>query len=201
MNKFTIMLKIGLTGNIGAGKSYIASKFEELGIPVFNSDESSKKILEWPKVIDKIEKVFGESVVINATIDKEQLGNIVFNNKSYLKELQDLLYPYVEKDLNSWYAEQEAKEDVPPYVIVESAIILENNKQDIFDKIITVIAPKDIRIERVIERNGSKEYFERAEKNQLKQNEKIKIADYVIQNDNKEDVIEAIKEIHEEIIS
>ena len=189
-------MKIGITGNIGSGKSYVCNILSELGVPIYNSDIEARKYLYYPDVLKKIKNYFDECIFLRGALDRKRLGEIVFSDKEKLKYLQSLIYPYLEKDLNEWYEKQGTI-----YSIIESATLFETGLDKTLNRVITVSAPKDIRMKRVLFRdNVSEEYFNLVESNQMNQEEKISNSDYVIINHNT-DVIKEVTNLNKQILS
>lgn len=193
------MIKVGLTGNIGSGKSLVSQAFEALGIPVFNADLEARKILNSNEVVQKIKTTFGVEVVQrNNEIDRKKLATIVFNSESELEKLNLLIHPRLRSEFHNWSREYNDK----PYVIQEAAILFENNFHHLMDKIITVSAPFDLRLKRVLERdNTSKKDVLSRMKNQWPDGEKEKLSDFVIHNNGSEMLLPQILKIHQELIS
>tara|TARA_Y100000814_G_C12293310_1_gene389223 strand:- start:268 stop:867 length:600 start_codon:yes stop_codon:yes gene_type:complete len=175
-------LKIGLTGGIGSGKTTISSIFESLNIPVFNSDQISKYILQDNKcVIETIVQKFGKTIIKNNQINTAKLAKIVFSDKIKLITLNNIIHPHVLNKFNDWIRNKDSK-----YIIKESAILFESKTYQQLDKIILVQSPLHIRIERTCKRdNRTKEDVKNIIKNQIKDAEAIKYADYIIKNNNK----------------
>jgi len=169
---------IGLTGGIGSGKSTIANLFIQKKIPVYNSDIEAKKIMQLPKTILSIQNKFGKSIIKNNQIDTKELATMAFSNPDKLKVLNQIIHPLVKNDFEKWLQLQQSK-----FVIKESAILFEAGIDKNCDAIITVTAPKEVRIERVISRDNStrKEVLNRI-KNQWTEDRKVAKSDFVIQN-------------------
>ena len=141
------MLKIGLTGNIGSGKTMVSGIFTTLGIPVYHADEESKKFLDDPTVKNEILKQFGYSILTNSQeINRRSLASIVFTDPIALQVLNSILHPRVMVDFRQWAECQLNK----PYVIQEAAIIFESGLTEEFDYIIHTSCPKEMAIDRVI---------------------------------------------------
>ena len=188
--------KIGLTAGIGCGKSLIARVFENLGISVFYSDKEAKRLYENPSFLQEIVKRFGESVIENGEFQARKLADIVFNDRNKLQELNELIHPKVFEIFDQWSEKQKS-----PYVIMESAILFENGLQTHFDKIISISTPEDIVIRRVMARDGcSKEQVCARMTNQMSQNEKNALADYLIVHDDSKMLIPQILNIHTDIL-
>jgi len=188
------MLKVGLTGNIGSGKSTVAEIFETLGLPVYHADEESKKFLDDPAVINELIKHFGYGILSNDQfIQKRALASLVFSDPAALKLLTSILHPRVIRDFGEWIKTYETL----PYIIQEAAIIFENGLQKGYDKIIHVACPPEEAIERVIRRDqmNRTEVLRRLQF-QMNEEEKAAMADYVIQNNGSELVIPQVLALH-----
>jgi len=193
------MLKIGLTGSIGSGKSTIASLFRVLGIPVYIADIEAKKFLEDPDVIMRITALTGNDVLTpEGEIDRRVLASKVFGDPEKLQELNSIIHPRVRKHFTHW-AEMH---QYSPYIVQESAIIFESGFYTMFDLIIVVSAPEEERINRVILRDGFKreEVISRIE-NQWPEYLKIEKADFEIKNSDVDMAIPQVLKIHKEIIN
>ncbi len=190
---------IGLTGGIGSGKSTVGKVFYELGIPVYNADtEANKLINSSPEIIRKLKKTFGEDIYDKKNnLERKKLANIIFNDKKMLNKVNSIVHPAVKKDFLKWVSEQTSK-----YVIKEAAILFESGSYKEVDKIITVIAPKNIKILRVCKRDCvSIEKVEERIKNQMPDNLKVLKSNYVIYNDEIRLVLPQIIKIHNKIIN
>ena len=174
------MKRIGITGNIGSGKSYVCKMFENLGIPVFYSDDETKKLYLIPSVKELIINRFGEEVYFeNGTLNKKLLSYHLFKNEEAMQFIESVLYQALDKRFDEWCDEQKS-----PYVLYESAILFEKNYQKFFDKIIFVSAPEDLRLQRVMLRDDCTEENVRSRMRlQLGEDLKISKADFVIYND------------------
>ncbi len=190
---------VGLTGGIGSGKSTVARMFEQLGIPVYFSDDEAKRLMVTSEdLIQAIKNRFGEEAYDKKSLNTAYLARLVFNDPERLRALNELVHPMVEKHFRDWVSKQDAA-----YVIQENPLLFEKNRQDEYDAIVVVTAPTPIRIERVRSRDGvSRAEVEARLKNQLDQDDKTERADYVIQNDGDlascRQVVEAI---HKSILS
>ena len=140
---------IGLTGGIGSGKTTIANYLKSLGIPVYNSDDQAKKILYLPETIDSLKSAFGNVVFTNELFDKDKLAKLVFNNPEQLKVLNQIIHPAVKVDFENWLKANKNS----PLVIKEAAILFESGSYKDCDVIISICAPQEMRIQRVIERD------------------------------------------------
>jgi dephospho-CoA kinase len=192
------MLKIGITGGIGSGKSTVCRIFEILGVPVYYADLESKMLLESnPQVKDKIVMTFGSSICDpSGAIDRKKLAGIVFNDKAALDKLNAITHPAVALHFENWIRQQTST-----YILKEAAILIESGTYKQLDKIIVVDAPIDLKIDRTIKRDRvSKEEVERRIKNQMPDAEKIKHADFVIKNDEQQLLIPQVLELHQKFM-
>lgn len=175
-------IKVGVTGAIGAGKTFVSSIFEKLGFPVFNSDIEAKKCMQSDVyLIEKIKVVFGDKVYENNILQKNILSEIIFNDNDKLKSLNHLIHPVVSKNFINWCGNQNS--DI---IIKEAAILFESGSNNILDKIICVSAKEDIRIKRVMSRDKcDKNHVLSIMSKQMTQKEKEKLSDFIIINDDK----------------
>jgi dephospho-CoA kinase len=174
------MLRIGITGGIGSGKSTVSKILQTMGYPVFNSDVEARKILFHSKDLHrKLKENFGEEIVVNGIPDKVSLAKIVFSSKEKLKMLNELIHPLVRISFEEWILKQKSK-----IVIKEAAILIESGAYKECDKIIVVKSPEELRIKRVMKRDSvTEEEVKMRMKNQLSINELMKFADFLIEND------------------
>ena len=193
------MVKVGLTGGIGSGKTTVSNFLLEYGIQVYNSDSQGKKLMNTNlELISDIVNIFGESVYNNGILNTNLLSSIVFSDPEKIKQLNNLVHPKVAEDFNQWVG----KNNNQPILIKEAAILIESGAYLNMDKIILVISKKSNRIKRVSKRDNSD--FESIEKRinfQLTDDEKIQYADYIIENnssldDLKNEVLRVINEIN-----
>lgn len=178
MKKSTTKI-IGLTGGIGSGKTTAAKYFEELGFPLYNSDLRARKLQnENPEVIQKIKDVFGEEAYNDEGMNRPFIASKTFNDKEKLKQLNAIVHPAVFNDFKTWIEEQNTD-----YVIKEAAILIESGSYKDCDIIISVVADKEIRIARTIERDGlTREQILNRMANQLTDEERKEYSDYIIDN-------------------
>jgi len=192
------MYTIGLTGGMGSGKTTVARIFECLGIPVYYADAEAKKLIfKNPMLKAQLKKLLGkEAYHNNGRPNKQYIASKIFTNKAILKSMNAIVHPVVREDFILWTKRQDSA-----YVIEESAIIFEINGQSHFDKVIIVTAEQSIRIGRIIQRDktSKKAILERM-KNQLSDEIKIPLADYVIHNNGDKSLITQITEIHKQIL-
>ncbi|PAM95037.1 dephospho-CoA kinase [Flavobacterium sp. IR1] len=185
---------IGLTGGIGSGKTTIANYFQELGVPVYIADDGAKKVMRSDEVVKRIKMAFGESIFEEGVLNRANLANIVFNNAEELKKLNAIVHPAVKKDFQAWLLQHKNY----TYVIYEAAILFESGTYKDCDVIITVTAPEETRIERVLKRdNTTRAQVLSRMRMQLNDEIRISKSNYVINNDNlkkaKEEIVEIVK--------
>ncbi|MGB5392912.1 MAG: dephospho-CoA kinase [Lutimonas sp.] len=182
---------VGLTGGIGSGKSTVAKMFQDLGVPIYNSDFEAKRIMrDSLEIKNGLVDLFGEQVFDKGELNRRYLASLVFNNPPLLAQLNELVHPAVANDFGKWISRQNAE-----IVMQESALIFENGKEDKFDAVILVTAPKEMRIERLKKRDhSSSQEIDSRMKNQLDDKEKISRADYVIENI---DILETERKVNE----
>ena len=187
------MKKIGITGNIGSGKSYVCKMFENLGIPVFYSDDETKKLYLIPSVKKLITNRFGQEVYFyDGTLNRKLLSYHLFKNEEAMRYIESVLYPALDQHFDEWCEQQKS-----PYVLYESAILFEKDYQKFFNKIIFVSAPEDIRLQRVMTRDDCTEENVRSRMRlQLDEDMKISKADFVIYNDGIKAVEPQVLEIN-----
>lgn len=176
-------IKIGLTGGIGSGKTFVGGIFSKFNIPIFNADIEAKRcMVEDHSLKKRIKHVFGDEVYKDGILENKILAQIVFNDKKKLEELNQLVHPVVKRRFEDWCATKKAK-----IVIKEAAILFESDSHLEHDKVICISAPEEIRIDRVIKRDKiSREQVLARIERQILQDEKEKLSDFVILNDEVE---------------
>jgi len=187
-------LKIGITGGIGSGKTYICRLFEALGIPVYNADEEAKRLMNTDiRIKEKLIAQFGESTYKDGLLDRAFLANMVFSDKDKLELLNGIVHPIVIQEAKDW-----AERQITRYSLKEAALLFESGSYKELDYTILVTAPMDIRIQRVIERDGTTEQQvqERINK-QLSDEEKLQLADFVIVNDGITPLLPQVWTLHQ----
>jgi len=192
------MKRIGLTGNIGTGKSTVARIFEILGVPVYHADVRSRDFLDFEEVKEQVTSLFGTHLINSQQkVDRKALAEIVFRDKDSLSALNAILHPLVEADFNSWCISHSDKN----YILQEAAILFESGFSRLFDAIIMVSAPEEICISRVMKRDiiSREMVFDRM-RNQWPQQEKQKLADYQVVNDEINMLIPQVLAIHQNIL-
>ena len=188
------MFTVGLTGGIGSGKTTVCRVFSVLGIPVFNSDEQAKLLLQDdPEVKAAVLQLFGSSVYPAGVLDKKALAQLVFNDPKALAGLNAIVHPAVRRAFKEWAESQQA-----PYVINEAAILVETGAYPSFDRLVTVEAPEDVRLARVMARDGSpEEQVRQRMSNQATEAQRREVAHAVIENDGYSMVLPQVLALHE----
>ena len=189
-------MRIGITGNIGTGKSYVCDLFKSLGVPVFDSDREAKLLYDLPEVRKKMVERFGANIYNeDGALDRRLMASKVFADACALGYVESVLYPVLNKRFAEWADSQET-----PFVLYESALIFEKHLEGMFDAIIVVAASETVRIRRVMARDHCSEEQVRARMAmQLPQSEKVAKADYVIvheEDDEDEYLLEQVDRIH-----
>ena len=187
---------VGLTGGIGSGKTTVASIFEKLGIPVYNSDQRAKDLYSESQELKKLMQAhFGVDIYTGNEINRPKLAEIVFNNKAELEVLNAFVHPLLQRDFEYWNENQKA-----PYVLREAAILIESGAYKLCDKIIVITANKEVRIKRVTQRdNTTQEQVKSRIANQLSDSERLKFADFKISNNTNDSLIEQVLQIHTQL--
>lgn len=189
---------VGLTGGIGSGKSTVAGFFQKIGVPVFIADEVAKALLtDSTEVIKKVTALLGTDAYKNGIPDRKYIAGEVFVHPEKLKKLNKIIHPEVGKKFEEWRKKQKS-----PYVIKEAAILFESGGAEECDLIITVTAPVETRINRVITRDGvSRESVLARINNQWSDEEKIQLSDFTIVNTDIEETRKQIEDIHGKILN
>lgn len=191
-------LRLGITGGIGSGKTSVCRVFHVLGIPCFSADPAAKEIMDSDQdVMRKLNSIAGKDLYQKGSLDRMELARLIFNNNSLLSEVNSLIHPIVFQQFNKWQQEQES-----PYVIMEAAILFESGAAKLVDRVATVVAPVEERIQRVMARNnlGREQIIERM-RNQMDDEQRIKLSDYVIHNSENDMIIPAILKIHGDLLN
>lgn len=191
------MLRIGITGGIGSGKSTVAGIFGVLGIPVYSSDDASKRLMVEDENLKKnIITSFGESSYSNGILNRKYLASQVFNNPRKMALLNALVHPATLNDAAKWMEKQKSA-----YVIKEAALIFESGSDKNLDYVIGVQSPKELRIKRVMKRNNvTRGEVEARMKLQLDEDEKMNRCDFIIANDEQQLLIPQVISLHEKFL-
>ena len=190
------MLKIGITGNIGSGKTTVSKVFEILGVPVFYADDAAKKVMTHdPLLVGQLINAFGAgSFFSDGALNRKHIADIVFKDEAQLQLLNSLVHPAVFRAFNQWVANIKNV----PYVLKEAALLFESDSYKMCDQTILVTAPLELRINRVMQRDG----LQRAdilnrENKQFTEEKKKTLANFIIKNDDTELVIPQVLELHD----
>ncbi len=188
---------IGITGGIGSGKTKALSFFKSRNVPCYEADIRAKSLMNSnPELIKTIKSFFGDEIYDKSGLNNKMLAKIVFEDRNLLKNLNDSVHPFVRSDFNRFVSKQKSN-----IVVHESAILFEHGLQKYFDKIILLITPIEIRIQRLIKRDSLSldEVYKRID-NQMGDKEKISLADYVVKNLDWEDTIMQLDKIYSEVL-
>ena len=194
------MFSVGITGGIGSGKSTVCGIFSRLGIPVFNADQESKNLLDSDPALRKlIRQNFGKSIYkASGAVDRKKLAAIVFADPARLNLLNSLVHPAVKRRFSAWVSEQTNV----PYVIKEAAILFESGSWKDVDHVVTVLSPRELRISRVMQRDGiARSLVEERMSHQMSEEEKVKRSGSVIYNDEKKMVLPQVLKLHREFFA
>jgi dephospho-CoA kinase len=192
------MKKIGITGGIGSGKSIVCEVFRTLGVSVYNADIHAKILLdEDTNLQDKVRQTFGQDIFSMGKLNRKALADKVFNNPSELNKLNKIIHPAVSSDFEKWVFLHQAES----YILKEAAIIFESGTYKQLDAVILVYAPIEIRIERVMLRDhiNKNKVIERIQ-NQMSDEEKKKLSDFMIYNDENHSIIHQVLSLHQQFI-
>jgi dephospho-CoA kinase len=190
------MLKIGLTGGIGSGKSTVAKVFEVLGIPVYYSDDAARRVMNEDEGLRaQIISAFGNAAYTTGGLDRVYVAGLVFNNPEKLARLNAIVHPATIADSENWMRQQ-----TTPYAIKEAALIFESGAQRNLDYVIGVYAPHALRVLRAMKRDhATKEKIASVKDRQIDEAIKMKLCDFVIINDEQQAVIPQVMQLHEKL--
>jgi dephospho-CoA kinase len=191
-------VKLGVTGGIGSGKTSVCRVFSVLGVPLFSADQEARFIMENDRsIMLSINSIAGKDLYPGGSLDRMQLAAIIFNNKILLEKVNALVHPVVFDHYLKW-----EKKQTTPYTIMEAAILFESGASELVDRKLTVVAPVEERINRIIERNQmTREQIQERIRNQWDDEARIKLSDYVIYNSDNEMIIPAVLKIHDDIVN
>ena len=191
------MLKIGLTGGIGSGKSTVAKVFQTLGIPVYYADDAAKELMNNNEGLkQQIILHFGKDVYENKVLNRKLLAQKVFNNPTQLHLLNSLVHPATIQAAEDWFVQQKA-----PYCIKEAALIFESGSQQNLDFVIGVYTPTTLRLQRVMQRDkATKEEVQQRMDKQIDETIKMRLCDFVVTNNEQELLIPQVMALHEKFI-
>lgn len=190
-------LKIGITGGIGSGKTFICRLFQMLGVPVYNADEEAKKLMNTDsRIREKLVAQFGQAVYKDGQLDRAFLARVVFSDAQKLQILNSIVHPIVIQEAKDWAARQKTR-----YSLKEAALLFESGSYKELDYTILVTAPLDLRVQRVMHRDGMTEQqvLERISK-QLSDEEKLQLTDFVIVNDGITPLLPQVWTLHQKFL-
>jgi len=192
------MIRVGLTGGIGSGKSLVCSILDRLGIPVYKADAEARRLMnDEPLLRTKIVESFGDQAYENEGLNREFLATQVFGDAKKLELMNSLVHPAVREDFLKW-ADQHREY---PYVVEEAAILFESGAFREMDQTVLVTAPEELRIKRVMERDGSeREAVLKRMGHQRKEEELLKLADHVIVNDGEQMLLPQVIDLHNKLL-
>lgn len=187
----------GLTGGMGSGKTTVAKMFNDLGVPVYIADVEAKRLMhESDEVVKSVKELFGEDAYENGKLNRTLIANAVFGNKEKLEALNTIVHPAVYSDFKKWVSQQET-----PYVLKEAAIIFENGGEKQLDFTILVTAPKEVRIQRVLNRDNMDRAAVISRMNHQWSDERKKaLATFCIENTDLADTEAHVKYLHNQLI-
>ena len=186
-------IKVGITGGIGSGKSTVCEVFKLLGVPVFEADAVAKQLQNAnQKIKDELIRLFGKDIYTReGVVDRKKLADIIFNDDLKLAKVNELIHPFVREEFKNWLKKQDSA-----YIVHEAAILFESGFYKMMDFTILVLAPKEQRIERIMKRDGiSREIIMQRITKQWDEEEKQKLASFVINNDHQNLIIPEIIKI------
>lgn len=194
------MLKVGITGGIGSGKTTVCAIFATIGVPIYYADDRAKELMvSDEQLIQSIQDLLGEQAYhADKSLNRAFIAQQVFNDKNLLQQLNAIVHPAVFKDKQNWYETHQTKK----YTLYETAILFESGSYKMLDKIITVFAPKEERIARTMKRDNlsREEVLSRMDK-QISEEEKMSKSDFIIYNDHSQPLIHQVLTIHQQLIS
>lgn len=192
------MMRVGLTGGIGSGKSTVAAIFEEMGIPVFYADDEAKQLYHEPDVRSEVITLLGEDAYDQEHLNKTYVANRVFKDEALLNKLNAIIHPRVGEQWEQWCVNHSHA----PYIIKEAAIMIEAGAHKDLDRIVVVEAPEEVRIERVMKRDGTdREEVEQRVQNQWSQEQRREYASDIINNDGTASLIHQVRDLHNRFLA
>ncbi len=191
------MIKIGITGGIGSGKSTVAQFFTVLGIPVYAADEAGKRLMnENETVKNQVKKLFGEAAYSNGILNRKFIADIVFTNEEKLAQLNAIVHPATLQDADDWMNSQHS-----PYAVKEAAIMFESGAHEHLDYIIGVAAPTPLRIQRAMQRdNATREQVIARMSRQINETIKMRLCNFIIYNDEQQLLIPQVLQLHSTLL-
>lgn len=191
------MLKIGITGGIGSGKSTVAKLFTVLGIPVYSADEAARRVMhENESLRQSVQQLFGGLAYENGILNRKYIAGIVFNDPEKLARLNAIVHPVTLKDADDWMQNQQT-----PYALKEAALLFESGAHEHLDYVIGVSAPAALRIQRAMQRDHiSREEVTARMSRQIDETIKMRLCDYIIYNDEQQLVIPQVLALHQQLM-
>ena len=192
------MIKVGVTGGIGSGKTLVCSAISAMGYPIYNADSQAKHIVDSdPEVVAAIKNLFGDSIYVDGHLNRKKVSSLVFTDQQLLDKLNGIVHPAVAEHFNSWVLSNRSRS----MVVKEAAILFESGAYKGLDKTIVVTAPIEVRIKRIQERDGfDRESIMNRIRNQYPQEELVKLSDYVIENDGVKLILPQIVNVINDIL-
>jgi dephospho-CoA kinase len=193
------MFQVGVTGGIGSGKTLVCSVFNKIGIPVYDADSRARTLMnQEPGLVSEIRELLGPEAYREGSLNRKYVAGKVFTDPDLLNQLNGIVHPAVREDYLQWVREQAGV----PYVIEEAAILFESGAHRFMDLTVLVYAPEDLRIRRVMERDGVSEGYVRVRmRRQMNEDEKRELADKMINNDETEMLLPQIIRLHQHIVN
>jgi dephospho-CoA kinase len=191
------MIKVGVTGGIGSGKSIVCRVFESLGIPVYYADNHSRRLVDSePDIRKKLVDLFGPDIYTGGTLNRPRFAAVIFADPKLLEAANDIIHPYVREDFDRWSRSYTEKK----YIIEEAAILFESGENTLVDKSITIVSPVEMRMKRILKRPGmTPGRIRDIMANQWPDEKKADFADFVIVNDEKSLILPQILFIHHQL--
>jgi dephospho-CoA kinase len=188
------MIKVGITGGIGSGKSLVCEVFSKLGAPVYSADDTARILVDTdPEIREKLILLLGSEIYTGNVLNRPGMSDLIFNNRTLLEQVNQVIHPRVAEHFLLWCAENNDH----PYLIQESALLFESGFYKLFDRCVTVTAPEEIRIQRIVSRRGlDVEKIRTIIQNQLTDQEKTARSHHVIVNDGLAPVLPQVLQLH-----
>ena len=196
------MLRVGLTGGIGSGKSTVAKIFEVFGVPLYYADEAARRLMnENEELKAKIREVFGNDIYNNGRLDRATLAAIVFNDPKKLEQLNSLVHPVTFTDATALLHKLEIAEPPVPYAIKEAALIFESGAEEWLDYVIGIYAPAPLRIQRAMQRDhcSAEDVMARMNK-QMDEETKMQRCNFVLNNDEQQLLVPQVMALHDHLM-
>lgn len=192
------MIKVGVTGGIGSGKTLVCSAISAMGYPIYNADSQAKRIVDSsPEVVAAIKNLLGNDIYVDGQLNRKRVSSLVFTDQQLLEKLNGIVHPAVAEHFSNWLLSNNSRS----MVVKEAAILFESGAYKGLDKVIVVTAPIEVRIKRIQERDGfDRESIMNRIRNQYPQEELVKMSDYVIENDGVKLILPQIVNVINDIL-